>query len=285
MPDMLAIISKAVFEADAADASIGEVLPLSRYASANKALAPLAAGGRLVLVTVRSPDESLWLVAVLDHPKHVKGAWVATKNEVSITDLGPVKSKIRFASGVKITAKPGALGMSLQTPRLLADGMVELMTGKHVPKRASAKRVARAKVEHSENYVYKLEGAYSLAELEQLPSVDQRQFLAAAARYQRGKYRTVQSFFERFARESGEDISSLTFERWAIALKAKPRAPLYHLWIFLADNGTLFNYATATACPVHVVQGGFESTDGKPASTALARALDIAGVPSDSHRR
>ncbi len=282
MPDMLAIISKAVFEADAADASIGEVLPLSRYASANKALAPLAAGGRLVLVTVRSPDESLWLVAVLDHPKHVKGAWVATKNEVSITDLGPVKSKIRFASGGTITAKPGALGMSLQTPRLLAEGMVELMTGKHVPKRAKAKRVAPAKLE---SYVYKLEGAYSLAELEQLPSVDQRQFLAAAARYQRGKYRTVQSFFERFARESGEDISSLTFERWAIALKAKPRAPLYHLWIFLEDNGTLFNYGTATACPVHVVQGGFESTDGKPASNALARALDVAGVPSDSHRR
>ena len=68
-------------------------------------------------------------------------------------------------------------------------------------------------------------------------------------------------------------------------MKAKPRAPLYHLWIFLEDNGTLFNYGTATACPVHVVQGGFESTDGKPASNALARALDVAGVPSDSHRR
>ena len=129
MTSVLAIISKAVFEDEFGDASVGDVLPLGRYTSAHKALAPLADGGQLVLVTVRPPNDSLWLVAVLENPKHKKGAWVAAPNKVASTDLGPVKDQIRFASGAAISAKKGALGMSLQTPRALADGMLELMLG------------------------------------------------------------------------------------------------------------------------------------------------------------
>jgi hypothetical protein len=129
MTDLLAIISKAVFEEDAKGARVGQVLPIDRYNSAHKALAPLADGGRLFLVTVRPPDERLWLVAVLDGPKQKRGAWVAAPNKVPITDLGPVKSRIQFASGGGISAKKGALGMSLQTPRRLADGAGALLLG------------------------------------------------------------------------------------------------------------------------------------------------------------
>ena len=42
---------------------------MDRYVSANKGLEPLADGGRLYLVTVRPPNEALWLVAVLEQPK------------------------------------------------------------------------------------------------------------------------------------------------------------------------------------------------------------------------
>ncbi len=132
MPDLLAIISKAVFEAFAKTAKVGEVLSIDRYTSENKALAPLGDGGRLFLVTVRPPavgqsGEQLWLVAVLESPRRRSGAWVAANNVVPIADLAPVRSRIKFASGTGISAKSGALGMSLQTPRQLTAGDVVLL--------------------------------------------------------------------------------------------------------------------------------------------------------------
>lgn len=120
MPDMMAIVSKAVFEKQAGKApTVGTVLGMDRYTSANKNLEPLADGGRLYLVTVRPPDEQLWLVAILDQPSHDGEAWVAEASTIPITDISDLRSEIKFASGVGITAKKGALGMSLQTPRAL----------------------------------------------------------------------------------------------------------------------------------------------------------------------
>jgi uncharacterized protein (TIGR02996 family) len=97
----------------------GTRLGMDRYVSANKALAPLAGGGRLYLVTVRPPNEALWLVAILDQPKHDGEAWIAKKCATPITDLTALKAQLVFQSGTGIKAKPGALGMSLQTPRAL----------------------------------------------------------------------------------------------------------------------------------------------------------------------
>lgn len=126
---MLAIISKAVFEKEAAGRAPGEVLPIDRYRSASKHLEPLRAGGRLFLVTVRPPSESLWLVAVLEGLGFEDNAWRAPSNRVPITDVTALIPRIRFESGKGIQAAKGALGMSLQTPRALAAGDVALLLG------------------------------------------------------------------------------------------------------------------------------------------------------------
>ena len=127
MTEILAIISKAVFEADSKGARPGDVLPLDRYTSTNKALEPLRAGGRLFLVTVRPPDERLWLVAVLEAPRFDGKAWIAPKNTHPITDLTAQRGKIRFTSNSGISLTKGALGMSLQTPRQLTAADVALL--------------------------------------------------------------------------------------------------------------------------------------------------------------
>jgi len=129
MADMLAIISKAVFEADSKSAKPGDVLPIDRYNSTNKNLLPLEAGGTLFLVTVRPPDEKLWLVAALEQPKHNGSAWVAAANVLPVTDISGVRDQLKFSTGTGIQAKKGALGMSLQTPRQLTADDVAVLRG------------------------------------------------------------------------------------------------------------------------------------------------------------
>ncbi|MCW5806267.1 MAG: TIGR02996 domain-containing protein [Deltaproteobacteria bacterium] len=123
-------MSKAVFEKVAGKSpSVGARLRMDRYVSGNKALEPLSNGGKLYLVTVRPPDEALWLVAVLEKPKFDGEQWLAKPCDTPITDISDLRGEIKFASGVGITAKKGALGMSLQTPRALTDEDVELLDG------------------------------------------------------------------------------------------------------------------------------------------------------------
>jgi len=117
---MMAIVSKAVFEKAAGkNPKVGTKLQMDRYVSANKNLERLAEGGKLYLVTVRPPDEALWLVAILDKPKFSKSQWVSKASQVSITDITELRSQLMFESGKGITAAKGALGMSLQTPRVV----------------------------------------------------------------------------------------------------------------------------------------------------------------------
>jgi uncharacterized protein (TIGR02996 family) len=120
MADVMAIVSKAVFEKAAGKTPApGAQLGMDRYVSANKNLAPVAGGGKLYLVTVRPPDEKLWLVAILDAPAFDGAQWVSAPSSIPITDITHLRTELRFESGAGITAKPGALGMSLQTPRVL----------------------------------------------------------------------------------------------------------------------------------------------------------------------
>ncbi|MGC4122918.1 MAG: TIGR02996 domain-containing protein [Myxococcales bacterium] len=121
MTDLLAIVSKAQFEALSKTARPGDRLGLDRYTSTHKALAPLAGGGALFLVTVRPPDEKLWLVAILESPRQEDGAWRAAPSEVPIADVTAVRDQLQFSTGTGIQAKKGALGMSLQTPRQLTE--------------------------------------------------------------------------------------------------------------------------------------------------------------------
>lgn len=130
MADVMAIISKAVFEKAAGKApKLGARLAMDRYVSANKNLAPVGAGGRLYLVTVRPPNEALWLVAVLDHPKFDGNQWISAACDTPMTDVSALRDAFVFESGKGITAAAGALGMSLQTPRVLTAEDAALLDG------------------------------------------------------------------------------------------------------------------------------------------------------------
>jgi uncharacterized protein (TIGR02996 family) len=126
--DVMAIVSKAVFEKAAGKSpSVGDVLHMDRYVSAAKGLSPLGSGGKLYLVTVRPPSEALWLVGVLEHPTFDGTQWKSAPSPLPITDITALRGQLKFESGKGITAAPGALGMSLQTPRVLAAHDVELL--------------------------------------------------------------------------------------------------------------------------------------------------------------
>lgn len=132
MPDILAIISKAIFEQQArAGGKVqgpGAVVPLDRYTSKNKALAPLGQGGRLVLFTVRPPNERLWLVAILEDLAFDGTAWRArAPNTTPITDVTRLRKTIKLATGKGLSREKGTLGMSLQTPRALAPEDMEAL--------------------------------------------------------------------------------------------------------------------------------------------------------------
>lgn len=134
MADVMAIVAKAIFEKAAGKSpAVGSVLQMDRYVSANKALAPAGEGGRLFLVTVRPPNEALWLVAILDRPSFDGTQWISAPSTQPITDITALKDKLKFATGKGITAAPGALGMSLQTPRVMTPADAALLTGAPAP--------------------------------------------------------------------------------------------------------------------------------------------------------
>jgi hypothetical protein len=128
---VFAVVSKKVFETEARVAGkvlrLGQTWATSKYASTHAALKPLGEGGHVFLVTVRPPDEALWLVAVLLDVKGVKDGWTSKVNTTPITDITALKSRIKFANGSGITASKGKLGMSLQTPRTLSADDVTLL--------------------------------------------------------------------------------------------------------------------------------------------------------------
>jgi serine/threonine protein kinase len=124
VPDILAIVSKAVFEKDARVAgktvTPGSVWPIDRYVTTTKPFRALEDGGRIFLVTVRPPNEELWFVGVVDNPTFDGAAWIAkAPNALPVTDITPLRKTIRFESGKGMSQDKGTLGMSLQTPRVL----------------------------------------------------------------------------------------------------------------------------------------------------------------------
>jgi hypothetical protein len=131
MPSVLAIVSKAVFEKMVSKSvAIGDVVDTDKYVSSHAAFEKLGKGDAIFLVTVRPPDEKLWLVGILESPKRKKDAWASAKNKTPIRDITSAIKKLKFATGTGITAKKGALGMSLQTPRVLTDEDVALLRGR-----------------------------------------------------------------------------------------------------------------------------------------------------------
>jgi uncharacterized protein (TIGR02996 family) len=61
-------------------------------------------------------------VGILEQLSQEGGAWVAkSANAAPVADITGLVDKLRFTTGKGITTKPGALGMSLQTPRSLTE--------------------------------------------------------------------------------------------------------------------------------------------------------------------
>jgi hypothetical protein len=130
VPDILAIVSKAIFERDARVegelVGLGDVWPVDRYNSTNKALSSLANGGRIFLVTVRPPNEQLWLVGVVEAPQFSGTAWIAKQpNNRPVTNITSLRATIELESGKGLSQEAGTLGMSLQSPRALTANDVE----------------------------------------------------------------------------------------------------------------------------------------------------------------
>jgi uncharacterized protein (TIGR02996 family) len=157
MGDVFAIVSKAVFEKEArVDGSvvgIGDVWPVARYSGTGKVFeSALADGGRIFMVTVRPPDEKLWLLAILEAPKFDKKAkaWVAAPNTVAAVDITALRKSIKFESGKGMSQDKGTLGMSLQTPRALgpgdADKILAMLGGGGAPTETKVKPPASAKI-------------------------------------------------------------------------------------------------------------------------------------------
>jgi serine/threonine protein kinase len=142
VPDILAIVSRAVFERDARiggkPVGAGDVWPVDRYNSSNKALQSLEGGGRIFLVTVRPPNEELLFLGIVDSPDFDGTAWVsATPNHLPATNISSLRKAIVFESGKGMSQDTGTLGMSLQTPRALtasdAAQILALATGRVKP--------------------------------------------------------------------------------------------------------------------------------------------------------
>ncbi|HEU0034877.1 MAG TPA: serine/threonine-protein kinase [Kofleriaceae bacterium] len=156
MPDILAIVSKAVFERDArVDGKLiepGDVWPVDRYTSTQKVFEALEDGGRIFLVTVRPPSEQLWFVGVVGDPAFDGTAWIAdAPNTLPVTDISALRKTITFESGKGMSQDRGTLGMSLQTPRTLTAGDVEQILAavsgkKPKPRRAAPKKPQPARV-------------------------------------------------------------------------------------------------------------------------------------------
>src|SRR5262245_865250 len=118
MASILAIVSKAVFGKMAPKTvKVGDLIATDRYNSTYATLDKLEDGGAIFLVTVRPPDERLWLVAVIENPESDGDAWVGEPNVTPIVDITAAIPELAFESGTGLAAKKGALGMSLQTPR------------------------------------------------------------------------------------------------------------------------------------------------------------------------
>ncbi len=113
-------------------------------------------------------------------------------------------------------------------------------------------------------------------EFESLSPVGKKQFLVAAAKYAGKSFRTAKAFDAWGKEQLDGDIVDV--KRYAIVLASAKSKPIYEMWTFLVDNGTVFATGSAKPIGVHMVQGHFQPEDKRAESRQLADELQ-ADVP------
>jgi hypothetical protein len=269
MASVLAIVSKAVFEKQARrDVDLGAVIGLDRYASSHKAFEAVADGGAIFMVTVRPPDEKLWLVGILENPKREGDTWVAAANAVPLVDITTAIAKLQFTTGAGLHAKKGALGMSLQTPRGLTDADVALLRG-YVPgapvSAGDAYKAAVDQVVHKSGGNARL-GKFRLenkrtpfaGKLDDLKDYERLQLKAVL-----GEGVELASMFATTGKkkrdsEEGGEMAAIEI---ADVVDTKSGEVLYELMIWPYGDGAVVHHAT-TKMAASICQHGVDPADG-----------------------
>lgn len=151
MVDMLAIVKRTTFDEQAEGAKVGDVLAWRNYESEAPRLEALARGSQLFLVTVRPPDERLWLVAIYQGIRRTPKGWRASQPNVTpIVDITRLRSKLRFDNGKGLISTPGRLANSLQTPRILTAKDLDLLaqaiaSSRGIPRHPTPRRIDAGK--------------------------------------------------------------------------------------------------------------------------------------------
>jgi hypothetical protein len=263
MPSVVALVSRAVFEKMVPkDVAVGHVVATDRYVSSQPAFARLGPGDALFLVTVRPPDEALWLVAVLEGVQRKGDAWVGAVNTTPITAI----------TGA-FTAKPGRLGMSLQTPRVLAAADVAKLRGgaatpavaeyrsqvAATPAAARAERQARSAARGAE-VLRLVNHRRPFAMLDALPAA-QRAQLTRLTRQNR----------------AGKPSALVAHEDWAPmelvdVLDVASNTVTHQLYVWPWGSGELFVHDTTERAGVIIQHGFDQEVDDQPFRAALAAA-------------
>jgi hypothetical protein len=261
MANVMAIVSKAVFDKmlGKTKPKLGDVLATNQYVSNNPRLESVKGGGALFLVTVRPPNEDLWLVAILESPKHNGTAWVSPANSTPMTDLGKVKDKLKFDSGNGIQAKAGALGMSLQTPRVLTDGDVALL-------RAASGGAAKPDAKAAEN----------------APTNSKDQAKTKSVSIDPWRWRAPRTRREALSLAFWTALNPTEQERHARAIERASNGAVRYVrgHAFGGPTVPLFVHV-ATGMPMHLVPGGSFAMGLSPRQTELLSKLDGGGSIAD----
>jgi len=112
------------------------------------------------------------------------------------------------------------------------------------------------------SYVFFGKKAYDLAGIQALDASSQRQFLAAAKLYGGKAFATPRAFFAWEAKEQETTIDGVDAIRWKIA-RAPAKKAVFDMWVFLVDNGAVFEVGSTRTAGLGMYQGRFKPLDRK----------------------
>ena len=208
---------------------------------------PLVAALAAVSPSERSAWAERWCDEILKSPERNLRDWVGP---AIVASFGTTPVPARIKAMMKLNAAP-------------------------LPKPAP---VVEAKAKPGQ-YVFFGRTSYDLAGIEALDARAKQQFLVAAHQYSGKKHATPKAFFSWEAKETETSIDGVEVAHWKVALATAKKKPLYELWVFLVDNGTVFESGSTKPLGLAAFQGRFVVENKKrPELLELARHLQ-ANVP------